>query len=300
MACTDGIRPVGSVMKIDTEKLNHIFAKYNNEFECHYQSDLFLGGKKIRAGSEIMALHVIKLREAGVKEIDVVYDVTMYEYLTREFPGDYRKPVLWLDYYQVDRLLEELEKVNGQSRRKRFLTIIGDVYGRQTQALQKNIVMRHGDRLEYNKWKTMKMLIDSQQKFFCRNSEHGIILFVNLKSEGGQDYVSKFNRHAELTTAIVSRRKSGMMEISPDFIPSEDVYSVTIPGKLLEEYIQTGARLIIIGDELTKTHKEALLQVRDYDPFVRMMVAPPLDPQNLDHFLQQVKIVYNTDRWKKT
>ncbi|HNR90037.1 MAG TPA: hypothetical protein PKM65_17005 [Spirochaetota bacterium] len=285
-------------MKVDTPKLQNLLSKYPTEFTCNYFSDVVVVGKKLKAGEAVLLFDVNNMVKSGIKDVEVVYDVTMYEYLCREYPSEYRRPVRWLSYFEIDKALEEIEKVNAQTKRKRFLVNIGDVYEKEAKGQKSGAILKHNEKLDYQKWKTVKMHINSEQKFFCRNSEHGIILFMSMKSEGGADYVDKFSKQADLIAAMVSRR-TDKNEIAPDFVPTEDVHPVTVPGQLLEEYIRTNARLIIIGENITGPFKEALLQVKSYDPFVRMMVAPPYDPKTVDHFLQQVKIVYNADRWKK-
>ncbi|MCU0845993.1 MAG: hypothetical protein MUC76_13835, partial [Spirochaetes bacterium] len=83
----------------------------------------------------------------------------------------------------------------------------------------------------------------------------------------------------------------------PDFIPAEDTISVNDPDNLLDVYRGTNARLIIIGETISDSYKRSLLQVKQYDKFVRMMVVPNINPGDIDHFLKQVKMVYNSDRW---
>ena len=61
---------------------------------------------------------------------------------------------------------------------------------------------------------------------------------------------------------------------------------MTEPETLLEEYIRSNARLIIIGEKLDDSYKRALLQVRNYDKFVRLMVVPVLDHKNMHGFFQ--------------
>jgi hypothetical protein len=110
-------------------------------------------------------------------------------------------------------------------------------------------------------------------------------------------YIERFKINTDLISLIVSRSQEPAHFISPDFIPTEDVVSVTDPASLLEEYIRINARLIIIGEKLEETEKRALLRVRNYDKFVRLLVVPVLTHQSIDDFFRQVKLVYNYDRW---
>ncbi|MBN1496417.1 MAG: hypothetical protein JXA07_06590 [Spirochaetes bacterium] len=285
-------------MKIETKKLIYLINKYIDEFSCVYYADVGVEGKKFKAGSEVLLLDANHLAKAGVKEIEIRYNVTLYEYLTREFPGDYRRPVRWVDYPTMTRILEELDLANSQSRRKRFLYIVGDVYRTDRKNAMKEIVFRHDEKLDSQKWKANRIYIDIQEKFFLRDSECGIIIYGNIKSEEFVDD-NGYRRKMDLLGMMLARRYDKKFEISPDFIPNTDVFRVSEPDRLLQEYISTNAKLIVLGDTVTTRDKEALLQVKRHDPYVRMMVCPPLNPDNIDHLLLQIKMMYNTDRWDK-
>lgn len=285
-------------MIVEIKKLQYLINKYTDEFNCFYYNDVVIDGKKHKAGTEVLLLDTNQLMASGTKELEVQYNVTLYEYLCREYPVEYRKPVRWVDSGTLERSLVELEQINAQSKRKRFVYIVGDIYRSDGKPSQKEIVLRHGDRLDFAKWKSNKIYIDSGQKFFLRNSEIGIIIFGTIKSE---DFADKdgYRKKLDLIGSMLSHRFDKKFEISPDFIPNKDIYTVVNPGKLAEEYINTNAKIIAISETLTAAHKEALLQVKRYDPFVRMMVLPPLSPDTIDDILLQLKLVYNTDRWKK-
>ncbi len=285
-------------MKIETKKLLYLINKYIDEFSCVYYSDVAIEGKKFKAGSEVLLLDVNHLIKSGVKEIEIRYNVTLYEYLTREFPGDYRRPVRWVDYGAMNRILEELDLANAQSRRKRFLYVVGDVYRSDRKTAMKEIVFRHDEKLDAQKWKANRIYIDGQEKFFLRDSEIGIIVCGTIKSEEFVDE-SGYRRKMDLLGMMLAHRYDKKFEVSPDFIPNTDIHRVNSPDRLLEEYIKTNAKLIVIGDTVTTRDKEALIQVKRHDPYVRMMVSPPLSPDNADHVLLQIKMMYNTDRWEK-
>jgi len=95
----------------------------------------------------------------------------------------------------------------------------------------------------------------------------------------------------------VSKKEGFSSEIAPDFVSTEDVISVTDPDRLMEDYVASCARLIIIGESPDASYKKALLEIKKYDRFVRMVVVPELDRGNLDHFIKQVSIVYKSDKW---
>jgi hypothetical protein len=286
-------------MKIDIYKLHKLYDTYHDEFTCHLYADVVASGKKFKAGSELLLYDIVQLKKSRVFEIEVVFNVTLYEYLNREYPVEYRRPAMWLDYTALERYLEELDAANAQSKRKRYLTLVGDVYRGDIKSGQTQAVLRHGDRLEFNKWRVSKMYIDTSQKFFLRTSETGIIVFGALRAEEYADETDGYRKKIDLMGAMLSHRNDKKFEIAPDFIPNKDLRIVALPGQLAEEYINTEARLIIIDENLTAPQKDALLQVRNYDQFIRLMLAPPLTHQNIEHVLLQIKMMYNTERWKK-
>ncbi len=288
-------------MNVEIQKLQYLITKYLDEFICFYHSDTVIEGKKYKAGTQVLLRHVNQLSDNGIKELEMKYDVTLYEYLTREYPVEYRRAVKWVDFATLESLLAELDMANAQSKRKRFLYLIGDIYrnGSEGKTGQLEIVLKHGDKLDSQKVKTNRVYIDKQQKFFVRNSETGIIVFG---ATGAEDYIDEkdlYRKKLDLVGSMISHKFDKKFEISPDFIPNKDVYKVDNPGMLVEEYIATNAKLIIFNESLTPAQKEALLQVKRYDPFVRMMVIPSISPDNIDDILIQMKLVYNTDFWKK-
>jgi hypothetical protein len=174
---------------------------------------------------------------------------------------------------------------------------VGDVYSIDPVSGRRVILFGHNDVLDYRIWNEKKRQVNKEQKFNFRSSECGIILFVNMKPDAETSYVERFRKNTDLVTSIVTRKKDSRVEISPDFIPAEDTISVNDPDNLLNVYMNSNARLIIIGETITEPYKRSLLQVKQYDRFVRMMVVPHINPGEIDHFLMQVKMVYNSDRW---
>ncbi len=285
-------------MKVELEKLRHLWNNYNEYFlECIYVQDQLVGGKKFRAGEVMRAVDLSFFERNSLCAVDLLYTEKLYSLLSGEFPADFRKPYGQMAFLNMDRHLETLSNISNLTRRRRFLYVIGDVYGSDPVNGKRIILVTHNEELDYRRWNEMKRFINKDEKITYRNSENGIILLVNMKPDADTTYLERFKKNADLVTAIVTRKKDSKVEISPDFIPTEDAHSVNDPDHLLEEYKRTGARLIIIGENITEAYKRALLDVKQYDRFVRMMVVPFINPDEIEHFLMQVKLVYNSDRW---
>lgn len=286
-------------MKVPIQKLIALRNAYNINFNlsCLYFENFVAKGKRFYIGDDITISDLQYLENYNYENVEVAFSEKFYNVLSNEFPFEYRKPLGLMDFMEMDRRLELLEKVSSVSKRKRFLYVVGDICGVDPNTSKKIILASHNDVLDYKKWNVMKRYVSKNQKFFYRNSEIGIILFVNLMPGAEGDFINRFRKNTDLVTAIVSTKKDFQVEIAPDFIPTEDVNSVNDPDKLLETYKKTNSRLIIIGENISESYRKALLEVKQYDKFVRMMIVPSIDLRDVAHFLLQVKLVYNADRW---
>ena len=285
-------------MKVTIQQLSHLFAKYGESIEIKYFDDIVITGNCYLSTDLVLPAHLPRLTESGMTELEVFYTPGLYENLSKEFPVEFRQPYGRLMMSDMDKLLEELRNANSQSKRKRYLRMIGDIYGVDMSLGKRVIHLRHNEPLDFKKWNNLKRVVDRNQLFLYRSSEVTIIIFVDLKVARQKEYIERFKINTDLISLIVSKSQEPGNIIAPDFIPTEDVISVTEPGILLEEYIRSNAKLIIIGEKLNDFYKRALLQVRNYDKFVRLLVLPALDHQRNAHdFFQQVKLVYRNDRW---
>jgi hypothetical protein len=286
-------------MKVPIQKLIALRNIYNINFNlsCLYFENFLVKGKKFFASDDVTISDLEYMQNFDVEHVEVMFSEKFYNILSNEFPLEYRKPFGFMDFMEMDRHLELLDKVNTLTKRKRFLYVVGDIIGVDPNASKRIILASHNDVLDYKKWNIMKRYVVKDQKFFYRNSETGIMLFVDLTPDSERAFVERFRKNTDLVTAIVSTKKDFEVEIAPDFIPIEDVISVNDPGKLFETYKTSNSRLIIIGENISDSYKQALLDVKQYDKYVRMMLVPSIDLRDLTHFLLQVKLVYNSDRW---
>ncbi|MBN1534993.1 MAG: hypothetical protein JXA20_20160 [Spirochaetes bacterium] len=284
-------------MKLKITHLKRLFSKYDERLNIKYFSDLVFRGNAFLHNDILLPGHITQLEVHGIKEVEVFYDRNLYECLTIEFPHDFRKPYGKMTFIEMDRHLEMLNNANTQSRRKRYVQMVGDIYGIDPNEGKRIIVVAHNEIVDYRKWNVLKRSLDREHTFCYRNSEVPIMIFVDLSKHTDGGYVEKFKKNTDLISLMVSKIDETNNIIAPDFIPTEDVISVTDPANLLEEYIKNNVRLIIIGEQLNDSYKIALVNVRKYDKYVRMLVVPALNHSDLPHFFKQVSLVYNVDRW---
>ena len=286
-------------MKIKVNQLKAIFQKYQEHLQIKYLSDLIIRGNAFLSNDIVMPDHIPQLEENNIEEVKIYYEHTVYKYLCGEFPNSFRKPTQKMNFLQFDRYLEMLNSINNQSKRKRYVKMVGDIYGIDSKEGTRTSIIAHDESVDYKKWNSLKRNMDKDHIFYFRSSEVPIVIFVDLSNRADSKYVERFTKNTDLISIMVSKVGDRKEIIAPDFIPTEDVISVTDPNLLLEEYIKSNARLIIIGEQLNDSYKKALISIRKYDRFVRMLVVPTLDRSNLDHFFKQVHLVYNTDRWEE-
>lgn len=284
-------------MKLTIEQLENLFSKYpSTDLDIKYFESINLGDQKFLPTDIVLKDHIPRLAKNKIQEIEVIYTPQLYDFVHGLYPAEFRGPYGSMEFMEMDRYLELLDTINTHSYRKRYIRMIGDVYGIDTKEGKRTIILRHDEKLNYRKWNDLKRLFSKKQKFLYRTSECGIIIFVNLSMNSDSAYVMRFKKNTDLISILVSK-KDCKEDIAPDFISTEDVISVTDPDDLLNQYIASEARLIIIGDILDDLYKKALLDLRKYDKYVRMIVVPELDYTNIEHFIKQVKLVYNSDRW---
>ncbi len=286
-------------MKVPLEKLQALRSAYNININlrCVYFEDFTVSGKKFRTGDDVSIADMEFFQENKYRTISVFFNERFYNMLANEFPVEYRRPYGMIDFIGMDRRLDALNTINGQTKRKRFLCVVGDIYGVDGVTGKRSVLATNGENLDYKRWNEIKRFVIKEQKFYYHNCERAVIIFVNMKSDVESNFVERFRKNTDLVTSLVTRKKDSKVAIAPDFIPTEDVISVTDPDKLLDVYKESFARLVIIGENINETYKRSLLQLKQHDKFARMMVVPSINPRDIDHFLMQVKLVYNSDRW---
>jgi hypothetical protein len=285
-------------MKLTIDQLSQLFDRYGEGIAIKYFDDILIKESCYLSTDLVLPAHLSCLRENAITEVEVFFTPALYEHLTQEFPAEFRKPYGRCTMSEMDKLLEDLRDANTQSKRKRYIRMIGEIYGVDKTLGKRIILLRNNEPVDFKKWNNLKRDVDRNQHFNYRNSEVAIIIFVDLKVARQKEYIERFKINTDLISLIVSRSLEPGNVIAPDFIATEDVISVTEPGLLLEEYIRSNARLIIIGEKLDDFYKRSLLQVRNYDKYVRLLVVPSIDHNNSHDFFHQVKLVYNNDRWQ--
>src|SRR3990172_9482771 len=208
-------------MKLTINQLARLFEKYGDAIEIRYFDDVGINNENyFVSGDLVLPVHLRRFSEKNIAEIEVFYTPAVHEYLAREFPLEFRPAYAKATFTQMDRILEGLKNANSQSKRKRFIRMVGDVYGMDLNRGRQVILLRNDEPLDYRKWNNLKRDIDQSQLFSYRNSELIIIIFVNLTLSDRKIYIEHFKINTDLISLIVTRCRETAHCISPDFIPT--------------------------------------------------------------------------------
>jgi len=285
-------------MIVVVKQIEKLLNLYHDKIDIQYLEDYRFRGHRFNEGDIIILENLSVFSFNKIDEINVKFSEKLYYYLVKEFGKEYREYSSTASFYEMDKKLENFKIINKKSNRKRHFLIHGDIFKNSTNQNSENLILNHGEKLDYENWNLIKKNLNKKELMKYRTSETGILIFVDMTETDEVTYVDKFKKNTDLISVMVSERDIKGETISKDFQPIYDVNSVTNYDNLLPEYIKTNSRMIIIGEPLTDKHKKALMSVRKYDPYVRMMVVPTLDHNKLDHFFKTVKYVYNGDRWE--
>ncbi len=233
------------------------------------------------------------LKNASIGEINVFYTAPLIEKLRECFPAAYKKPSGVKNIVELDRIMEEIGYANANSQKKRHIISLSEMY-RKTDAGHSSII-HYGEKIDHIRWNQLKSELNRNTVIQYAYSECGIIIFFILNPKD-PDYPRKFMNFTTLVSMLVSEH-AVEAEISGDFNPEKDVYTVNDPSRLLNVYHDTNASLIITGEDINEEYRLALTSLRAFDRYAKIMVIKNPDPKNIKEILARVKIEYNKNLW---
>ncbi len=295
-------------MRIPVTELELIFKKYpDKDFKVKNLETIFLlkktgggAGKQefIKMDEYINSDNIHILHNKQIKEAFVQYTPDLHNTLIAEFPQKYRHYAARLPFHTIFSLCKAYHFINKNSGRKRHLICCEDILNPPTrfQTSENRLLLEYDTALDAKKLLSVKHMFDSNEKISVRFSECGIIIFVDMRA--GDGFLERFYKNSDLVTSLIGQRQDPeRIIISPDIHLLYDIITVDDPGKLLTIYKQTHSRLIIIGEVPDDEYKTALMQVKDFDPYARFLVATNIDQANINDFLTQVRAAYRQDHF---
>ncbi|MEN2997671.1 MAG: hypothetical protein ABDH28_01320 [Brevinematia bacterium] len=279
-------------MKISIDEALTLREKYGNDLLLIYAKDMYFVDRitkseiKFFQGMSFDLEHYELLSRNNIVEIEVVFSDLLFAKLTSNFPEKYRFPLYVKKFLDFDRYISAIDDANRLSKRKRYAISA-------TEIVSKNqVVLRYKEEITFEKWNKLKTFIDKKSEIPFYSSERGIIL-VTLTNATDSNYLQKFFFHSEAVALFVERINKMNFTIAPDFYPETDVFTATKEDELMEKYIKTNARLVVIVDKMIdERYKNLLIKLKTYDRFVRFSAITDLSPINEREILKAISKAY--------
>jgi hypothetical protein len=267
----------------------------NIEIRQQYKKTIVLWQK----GSRIPQNNIIELKLEGVNEIDLLFSNSIYKMLTVLNPQKFKDPYTLKTFIEIDKIINTFKRINRMSKRQRHISFLYEMYNLNDEGF--NPVIRFNEMIDDEKWNHIKTRISKCKKdvkFPILFNEIGIIILVDLTSKNDSNFIERFRKNADLCSIIVQKKADNKgFNISSEFNELIDVWTVNDPKNLLETYIEKNARLIVVGDTINQNYKTALLQVKNYDRFVRFCIVNDVDPKDSKNLLMNIKKAYHKDNY---
>lgn len=193
-------------MQVKIEQIKKVLEN-NPTCVCKYLQSYTVKGKTYNESDQIFIDDIYRFEQVGLDAIEIKYDEIVYSLLSTLYPSEYRVPYASADFITIDRKLETLDRVSTLTKRKRYLICIGDIYSYDQHSGKRITVFKHNDAIDYKQWNQVKRLLDRNKRIYYRNSENGIIIFVNLQPHAETSYIERFKKNTDLVSAIVARKK---------------------------------------------------------------------------------------------
>ena len=248
------------------------------------------------AGIEIPHKEIPALKKEGVKEINLKFSNLLYKSLTYHCPEYFKNPSAILTFMQIDKIITTYEKINRISKRKRYISFMYELYG--SEGYLEEPVVKFAEQMDVTKWNFIKRKIKKDAQLPILYSEIGIIVLVDLTQKTDENYIERFKKNTDLCTTLAQRKADNSNFIfSPEFNTITDIWAVNDTDELLDTYIKSNAKLIILGDKINERYKAALLEIKKYDRFARFIITTSIDANDCNSLLAGVKKAYNKDNY---
>lgn len=279
-------------MKVLIDELMTLKEKYGDSVPLIYAKDIYFEDRltrsdiKIFQGTTFERSHYEILSRNNIKEVEIVFSELLLAKLSSNFPEKYRPPTYIKSFMDFDRYISAIDDANRLSKRKRFVLSA-------TEIVSKNqIVLRYNEDITLEKWNKLKSYIDKKAEIPFYSSERGIMI-VTLTNASDSNYLQKFFLHSEAVALFVEKVNKLNFVIAPDINPQTDIYTATKEEEVLEKYMKTNVRLIVIVDRvIDERYKNMIVKLRTYDRFVRLSGITELSPVNELDVLKVIRKSY--------
>lgn len=246
-------------------------------------------------GIEIPHAKMIEFQKKGIKEIDLLFSNLLYKSLTYHCKEHFRNPSAIKTFIEIDKIINTYENINKVSKRKRSISFMYELYSIKDENTP---IVRFNEEINYQRWNSIKRFIKKNSKLPILYNEIGIIVFVDLSFNGDDNYIERFKKNADICSLLAQCKIDNTnFKFSSDFNSMTDIWAVNDPEELLNVYIEKKPRLIVVGEKINEIYKNALLEIKRYDKFARIIVATDINPTHRKSLLQKIKKAYNADNY---
>lgn len=279
-------------MKITIEEALKIKEKYGDSIPIVYTKDMYFLDKITKSeirffqGMQFEYEHYEVFSRNNITEIDVVFSELLLAKLSSNFPEKYRPPLYVKSFLDFDRYISAMDDANRLSKRKRFVISATEIISKG------QVILRYKEDITFEKWNKLKTFIDKKSEIPFYSSERGILL-VTLTSASDSNYLQKFFLHSEAVALFVEKVNKINFTIAPDLYTETDIFTATKEEEVLEKYMKTNIRLIVIVDNtIDEKYKNLIIKLKTYDRFVRFSAITDLSPLNEENVLVSIRKSY--------
>ncbi|MCX7821580.1 MAG: hypothetical protein N2258_07910 [Brevinematales bacterium] len=287
-------------MKLKLSELMTLSEKYSDELDLILLNDIYLTDKdkyiELKAGTQFNPTYYDLYKAKNLNEIDIRYDEKLLAKLISNFPESYRQPDGRKSVIELDRIVDYLEAMNMSSKRKRNIVAACEIYKVGQNGYDEPVIF-YGEKLDKIRWNQVKVRLNRNTLIDYKVDEHGILIYYPLTG-GDPNYAQKFIQFTELVSMIVESKKNGII-LYPDFNPNTDVFTANNRMELLKVYNDNRPTLVVVGGELDEECKNALIQLKQFDKYAKMILVKSPEPQKRTATLQEIKKVYGRKLWEE-
>lgn len=259
----------------------------NSVFEGEEQRLVFEKGVKL-------SLQDIRhLASYEFTEVEVRFSRELLQNLHLYNPQRFPHPVKVMTSEDLVQELKYLDFVNKYSRHRRSLHSCMEVYDEED-----NVLLGFNTRLTLEKWHEIEDQWPEKTPFAGRTSDSAILCLLNNNPMG-----SGSRRRFDLNFRLVKTLFEDLDKVPElnnlsKIKPESDIHIVCEPDQLKKKYKKENIRLIIVGEGFDDVFREALVDIKRYDPYARFMLAKRFPDAERLKFLWAVELNYGRDNWR--
>jgi len=209
--------------------------------------------KKIHKNYNVTKNYLMQLKNMHIAEVSINTNRKFLQKVRELFPEKYPKPDGEENIVKLFQIATEYEIMNMKSEKKRYITILEDVYSEHINFSlnEKELLIEYGTRLNSKLKAKVKKDLNPVEKVYYKDSEKGVLVFV----PEAKNFKLKVDLFAILST---------LGEIP--------IYDANDAKDALNIYKTKSPKLVILGKLSSNIEsKKAFLYIEEYDPYVKKL-----------------------------